>query len=301
MMTLRLFSMGMLATLFSVLSSAPAQSKVIHQQKSLYQNIVVVEEDGRRCLTFSSTRGRKTQSCQYQEAEDSRLVFPYTRMSLSGLLVNPDPEKILVVGLGGGSIPMVLSELYPNAQIDIVEIDPAVEKVAYDYFHFRETDNMSVSIVDARVFIKRAGIKGDQYDYILLDAFNGDYIPEHLMTQEFLQETKQILTEQGVLIANTFSRSKLYDHESVTYRKVFGAFLNFKNPEESGNRVIIARKAALPDRQRLQHQADRMAERLSQYGVHPETFPARMSADVDWDTSARVLTDQFSPANLLRE
>ncbi|WP_245883901.1 spermidine synthase [Vibrio albus] len=293
--------MGMLATLLSFLSSAPAQSKVIHQQKSLYQNIVVVEEDGRRCLTFSSTQGRRTQSCQYQKQGDSRLVFPYTRMSLSGLLINPDPEKILVVGLGGGSIPQVLSELYPGAQIDIVELDPAVAKVAYDYFHFKETDTMTVTIADARVFIKRAGIQGHHYDYILLDAFNGDYIPEHLMTQEFLEETRQILTDNGVLIANTFSRSQLYAHESVTYRKVFGPFLNFKNPEETGNRVIIAGKAELPNMQELKDQADRMAKRLAHYGVSIEKFPERMSSEADWDTSARVLTDQFSPVNLLRE
>lgn len=299
-MTIRLFSMGMLATLFSVFSSAPAQSKVVHQQKSLYQNIVVLEEDGRRCLSFSSTQGLRIQSCQYLKNSD-RLVFPYARMALSGLLINPNPRKILIVGLGGGSISQVLGELYPDTQIDIVEIDPAVAKVAHDYFHFRETDNMSVTIADARVFIKRAGLKGDQYDYILLDAFNGDYIPEHLMTQEFLQEAKQLLTADGVLIANTFSSSRLYDHESVTYQKVFGQFLNFKNPEESGNRFIIARKAELPDLQALKSQASLIAKHLSKYGVHIEQFPERMSADVDWDTSARVLTDQFSPANLLQE
>ncbi len=98
---------------------------------------------------------------------------------------------------------------------------------------------MKVELVDARVFAKRAGLKGKTYDFIILDAFTGDYIPEHLMTAEFLSETQALLSDDGVLVANTFSTSKLYDHESVTYQQVFGDYLNFKMAN-TGNRVIIA-------------------------------------------------------------
>ena len=300
-MSFRLLTMGILATILSFFSASPAQSRVIHQQKSLYQDIVVTEEEGRLCLAFTAPKGRRMQSCQYKKQSDSRLILPYVRMSLAGLLLNPNPQRVLLVGLGGGSVPQVLSELYPDAKIDVVELDPAVVKVARDYFHFNETDNMSVTTTDARVFIKRAGMQDRRYDFILLDAFNGDYIPEHLMTQEFLQETKQIMTEDGVLIANTFSSSKLYDHESVTYRRVFGPFFNFKNPRETPNRVIIACNTDLPEKKHLQEQARLVAEKLQRYDVSIERFPKLMSTETDWDTSARVLTDQFSPANLLRE
>ncbi len=300
-MSARLFTMGLFSTLVSFFSTTPVQSQVIHQERSLYQNIAVVEKDGRRCLTFSSNRGLQMQSCQYEDQSDSRLYFPYTRMSFSGLLLNPNPKNILLVGLGGGSIPLVFSELYPDAKIDVVELDPAVKKIAYDYFHFRDTVNMSVTISDARVFIKRAGMQGKQYDYILLDAFNGDYIPEHLMTKEFLQETKRILSDKGVLVANTFSSSKLYDHESVTYQEAFGSFLNFKYKGETTNRVIITSKSPLPSQESLQNQADRLTKPLARYGIQIEKYPPLMSLDSDWDTSVRVLTDQFSPVNLLKE
>ena len=96
--------------------------------------------------------------------------------------------------------------------------------------------------MDGRVYIKRAMREGTKYDTVMLDAFDHEYIPEHLLTREFLTEAKSLLTPQGVLIGNTFSSSKLYDHESTTYAAVFGSFFNLKRE----NRVIVARPAGLP-------------------------------------------------------
>lgn len=298
-MSTRLIIMGMFASVLALFSSFSAQSRILHHQKSLYQDIVVQEKNGLRCLVFAAIRGDHNQTCQYLD-NDPRLVFSYARMSLAGLLLNPKPTRVLMVGLGGGSIPAALSQLYPQAQIDVVELDPAVVKVAEDYFHFHETDNMKVIVSDARVFIKRAGLQHKQYDLILLDAFNGDYIPEHLMTREFLQETKELMTQDGVLVANTFSTSKLYDHESVTYRQVFGPFFNFKIPNETGNRVIIASNQALPKLPQLINRAQDLVEPLQPYGVPITQYPLSMQTEPDWDTSVRPLTDQYSPANLLR-
>ena len=165
---------------------------------------------------------------------------------------------------------------------------------------FEETANMEVHVNDARVFIKRAVLEGRKYDYIMLDAFTGDYIPEHLLTREFLEEVKQILNPDGVLVANTFSTSRLYDHESVTYQRVWNEFYNFKLPT-SGNRIIITRDGALPPRGELVGAAQRLAESMEKYSIPLLEYPARMSTRVDWDMSRRVLTDQYSPGNLLRD
>src|SRR5690606_4803057 len=125
---------------------------------------------------------------------------------------------------GGATLPDTYSTLFPDAEIVIAEIDEAVLKVARDYFDFEETDKIKVETVDARVYVKRAGLRGEKFDLVILDAFNGEYIPEHLMTREFLEEVKALLPEDGMVVANTFSNSALYDAESVTYRAVFGEF-----------------------------------------------------------------------------
>jgi len=217
---------------------------------------------------------------------------------MTGLLLVPEPARILVVGLGGGTLPMTLNDLYPAARIDVVEIDPAVLTVAETYFGFEENDQIHVTVQDARVFTKRAGIRGDHYDLIMLDAFNGDYIPEHLMTREYLEETKALLAPDGVIAANTFAISRLYDHESTTYQAVFGEFYNATMPE-SANRIILATGRPLPSLNDLAPVARELAPRLRPYGVRLQDYRSQLSTRVDWDPNARILTDQYSPANLL--
>ena len=283
--------------LIAVAETLSAQ-EVIHEEKSLYRDINVVQTGDRRCLIFNVHRGDRNQTCVDVNNRDE-LIFSYTKMSFAGLLLTPEPKAILIAGLGGGSLPLAFNDLFPDALIDVIEVDQAVVNVAKEFFFFEENANMSVAVSDARVFVKRAGILGKKYDYIILDAFGGDYIPEHLLTQEFLEEVKQIMAEDAVLVANTFSTSRFYDHESVTYQRVFGEFFNFKLPT-SGNRMIITQLDSLPPRGNLITRAQSLAPSLDKYGVPLLEYPNRLSTRIDWDMSRRVLTDQYAPANLLQ-
>ena len=274
--------------------------RVIHREKSLYRNIVVTERSDRRCLAFSVKRQKRNQTCMNPE-KPNQVVFPYVRMSFAGLLANPEPRHAMMIGLGGGTISNVLTELYPKLTIDLVEIDEAVVRVARDYFDFRESANTNVFIQDGRVFTRRAKIQGKKYDLIILDAYTGDYIPEHLMTQEFLQDVHDLLTPDGIVAANTFAISKLYDLESQTYASVFGDFINFKM-RGTGNRVVIAAKGSLPANSELRDNASRLGPRLLKpYDVDLVSYLSYLDREADWDTRKAPLTDQYSPANLLRD
>ncbi len=288
-----------LILLCGIVLLTPLYAQTIHEERSVYRDITVTERFGRRCLLFNVHRGDRNQTCIFTDGS-SRLVFDYTKMSFAGLLLKPDPKRVLIAGLGGGTIPLVLSELFPSASIDVIEIDESVARVANEFFFFEETDLMRVHINDARVFIKRAALKEEKYDYIVLDAFSGDYIPEHMLTQEFLEEVKQVLTPDGVVVANTFSTSRFYDHESVTYQRVFGELYNFKLPT-SGNRIILTQLEPLPDIGLLTERAVQLAPQLGKYGIPFLSYPEKLSSQVDWDMSRRVLTDQYSPSNLLRD
>ena len=278
--------------------STHSYSETIHEERSKYRDITVTQIGERRCLLFNVHRGDRNQTCMMLD-DPNRLVFDYTRMSFAGLMLQQAPQNILVIGLGGGSIPMTFSDLFPSAKIDVIEIDDAVVKVAKEYFQFNETQNMKVYLGDGRPFIKRAGLRGNKYDYIVLDAFSGDYIPEHMLTREFLDEVKAIMTSESVLVANTFSTSRLYDHESVTYQRAFGEFYNFKLPS-SGNRIIIAQLGLLPPREELVEASRQLETSLDKYGVTITDYPRRLTTRADWDMSRRELTDQYSPGNLLR-
>lgn len=291
-----------LAALCLLLFAAPllAQNgvRVIHQERSLYMNIHVTEDSTRRCMRFTITdRSGQNQSCRYLD-DHQKLVFPYAKMVLSSLMVQDNPERILILGLGGGTLVQSYAALFPEAEITIIEIDSAVVKVAEEYFDFRETPRIQVETVDGRVYVKRAGLRGEQFDLVILDAFNGEYIPEHLMTQEFLEEVKQLLPPHGMVVANTFSSSRLYDAESATYASVYGPLFNIRQ-FGTGNRVLIASMQELPTLEVLQARAETLQPRLERFGMDVREYPLLLDREVDWNRNARILTDQYSPANLL--
>lgn len=289
--------MAALCTLL-LLTSAPIHAEVIHEERSLYRNILVRDQGRERCLLFTVKRADRNQTCIDLDNPD-RLIFPYARMMLAGLLVTPEPERILMVGLGGGTLPRVFHDLAPGAQQDLIEIDPAVVRVAREFFAFEELDGIVVHVRDARVFVKRARANGETYDYIMLDAFTGDYIPEHLLTQEFLEEVRAVLAPGGVVVANTFMSSGLYDHESATYAAVFDTVAELRLPVTL-NRILVATDAPWPDQATLVARAERMAPALRRYRVDMVTLARRLDPAYRFDADARVLTDQYSPANLLR-
>ncbi|RBP82517.1 methyltransferase domain-containing protein [Marinomonas rhizomae] len=293
----------MLKPLFIVamcLFSSLIFSKEIHQERSLYRNIIVEDKNDVLCLQFNTKSTQLNQSCIYKSAPN-KLFFNYVKMVFSSLLYIDKPNNVLIIGLGGGTLSNVIHQLYPNASINNVEIDPAVVKVARKYFHFIETNKVISTIQDGRIFIKRAALKQKKYDWIILDAFNGDYIPEHLLTKEFFEEVKSILSPGGIIAANTFSSSKLYDHESATYYAVFGDFINVSRHNRS-NRIILAGLDKMPTETEISKKATWLEPRLSTYNIDIQDIRKIIystQGNHDWPTDTKVLTDQYSPANLL--
>lgn len=285
--------------LLGVCSTLQAKD-IIHTEKSLYRNISVVKEDSLLCLVFETRKDNPPYQTCVDETDKKRLVFSYTKLVLSGLLYKPEADHILVIGLGGGTLPMTLKELLPEAKITSVEIDPSVTKIARQYFDYQEDDRIDTVTQDGRLFIKRAALNNKQYDWIILDAFNGDYIPEHLMTQEFLQEVKQVLTDDGIVTANTFSESKLYAYESATYQSVFGDFYNVKR-RNTGNRIVLAtNNKSLKPLPIIKQNAEKWQTAFDVFGVDSDWIYHRFTPEKDWDESSEILTDQYAPVNLLK-
>jgi spermidine synthase len=280
--------------LFAAGVASADNMKLLHSERSLYREVLVYESGSVRCICFTRYCRIGRQTCQDVKHPD-RIVMNYPQMMLGSLFVKPEPRSVLIIGLGGGTIPRALQELVPEARIDVVEIDPAVVNVARRYFDLGESTKLNVIEADGRVHVKRA-LRGQQrYDLIMLDAFDHEYIPEHLLTQEFLEEVKSLLAPGGVLAANTFSTSRLYDHESTTYASVFPQFFNLKRE----NRVIIASNGPLPDDAQLRANSARFDKAFDSFGFSASKVLALFSRKQDWERDARVLTDQYSPANLL--
>ncbi|WP_197911909.1 hypothetical protein [Kineobactrum salinum] len=92
---------SLILLVFSYTAGAQKGVRIIHQERSLYRNILVTEDANRRCMRFTITERRgQNQSCRYLDDYD-KLVFPYPKMVLSSLMVQDNPERILIIGLGG--------------------------------------------------------------------------------------------------------------------------------------------------------------------------------------------------------
>jgi predicted membrane-bound spermidine synthase len=107
-------------------------------------------------------------------------------------------QRIAILGLAAGTSARQAYEVYPRAQIDGYEIDPKIIEVGRDLFEM-DVPTLNVYAEDARWGLAHSG---QRYDIISIDAYRPPYIPWHLTTLEFFQETYSHLTEQGTLVIN---------------------------------------------------------------------------------------------------
>jgi spermidine synthase len=263
----------------------------IHTERSLYRNIYVSEDDDVRCIRFNSQR-HTVLSCLSLESPET-ILFDCNKMMLGALYLNPAPRKVLMVGLGGGTLVSALAKILPTANIDVVELDPAVVRVAREYFGFRPSARVHVITEDGRVYVKRAIARGTKYDVVILDAFDEKYIPAHMMTADFFAEVRKILAADGVLAANTYLTPR-YDSESATYQSVFGDFFNLK-PAGKRSRVIIAKLNGLPSEEVLARNSRALEARFRRFGVDSPWLLSLFSTEADWDSKSRLFTDWFMP------
>lgn len=269
--------------------SEASGSRLLHEEPSEFAGVVVYEARGERCMSFDVIDEAGRQTCIRLDDPD-KMVFEYTRMMTSALFVMPRPQNILIIGLGGGTLPTALAKLLPDATIDSVEIDPAVVRVAQNYFGYQTGPKQRVFVQDGREFIEQAGRDGVRYDMIMLDAFDIDYIPAHLLTVEFFQHVRSVLSDQGVLVANSFAGSQIYDRESATYAAVFGSFFNLRSRLDS-NRVIIAVSNGLPSDAVLNQNALGLETQLASFGIDINTALSRYSRLSAQGITAEPLTD----------
>ena len=211
--------------------------KVIYERPSMFGQLVVTDDgDGLRSLRFG--RNGITQST-IKVGDPDHLQFGYTRLVLTAFVLVPAPRRILVVGLGGASLPVFLQRHYPEALIDVVEIDPEVVSAARLHFGFRDDTRLRAHVGDGRAFIERA--PAAHYDMIILDAFGSAEVPAHLTTQEFLEAVRRALAPDGVVVSNIWSRlyNAKYDAMLRTYLQVFEQ-IRLLEARGDVNRIVLA-------------------------------------------------------------
>jgi spermidine synthase len=111
---------------------------------------------------------------------------------------------------------------YPNASMDVVEIDPEITRVVYDYLGLPRTTRIRTFNEDGRWYVMNCK---ERYDLIFIDAYNDLSIPYHLTTREFARMLRDILNPGGIILTNiidNFQRGSFLPSTIRTLREVFG-------------------------------------------------------------------------------
>ena len=278
-----------LCTLLALSLLACATQTVVYEKASRFGSIIVTQDyKGLRTLLFAQDGVRQS---VVKPGDPDHLELAYTRVAFAGLALCEGPRRILVVGLGGGTLPGFLRKHYPDAAIDVVDIDPDVVEVAKMFFGFREDQFMRVHVADGREFIE--SIRQPSYDVIFLDAFGAQSVPSHLTTQEFLQAVRRALMPSGVAVANIWNRTRnpLSDAMVRTYDKVFDQ-LFILNVAGDVNLILLALPRAQPTSRRELAQRARQISASKQFRFDlGELVDSGFVDAPEKDRSGRVLRD----------
>jgi spermidine synthase len=176
---------------------APEYSHFIERYRgnSNFGDIVVLEHRNGSIRLLSNDN--LIQNSYDPATKQSMSMFTYMLAGLARTYTS-NINDVLCIGLGVGIVPMEFAR--NGAQVDVVEINPAMVPVALEFFDL-EPDLLEISLDDGRHFLNRCR---KQYDVIVLDAFLGDSSPSHLMTREAFVAMRRVLRPGGTLVINAF-------------------------------------------------------------------------------------------------
>ncbi|PIP17586.1 MAG: spermidine synthase [Parcubacteria group bacterium CG23_combo_of_CG06-09_8_20_14_all_35_9] len=223
--------------------------------------------------------------------DSDELVNEYTKYYNLANHFNPNFKKTLMFGGAGYSYPKYFLLKYPEATIDVVEIDPKVTELAKKYFRLKENPRLTIYHEDGRVYLNKTQKK---YDVIFGDAFSSHYsLPYQLTTKEAVQKKFDILKDNGIVILNIISamegeKGKFLRAEYLTYKSIFSQVYLFpvrdqNDGHEIQNVILVALKSNKPQNF---NDAD---PKLNEYLQH--LWKNEIITDIP------ILTDDFAPVD----
>lgn len=150
-------------------------------------------------------------------------------------------EKILILGLGGGSAAKLVDKYWPGAMITGVDIDPVMVDLGRKYLGLSQVKNLKVVIEDAEKWVgKEKGKK--KFNLILVDIYKGERPPSKFTTETFIKKVGDLLGSGGIAVFNHLYSAREKEEAALfgaKVRKVFPAATSIK-PE--ANIIFIGYK-----------------------------------------------------------
>lgn len=230
---------------------------------------ITVADDGfRRSLYLD---GDSLQSCMLLN-NPTTLVMEYSQAMMCALLFQPAPARILLVGLGGGSLVKFLLRFCPGASIEVAEINPEIVEVARNFFQVPEDRRLTVTLAPGEEVLARRRAAGRSYDLLLLDAFDDHGPARALLDERVLCGCRDLLAEGGVFAMNLWNRRR--DNFPALHTALAAIFegrtLKLALAENDSNAIVFSFREVVHRNRllRLKLQATALARRSGINFVH---------------------------------
>lgn len=232
---------------------------VLISQRSGGSQLIVLKSERQVQLYFANA-DLETQDLQVSgimsriDLDDPmNLLGLYTQAMMLSLVWVPEPERIHVVGFGGGRVPMVFHHYFPDAVVEGSEIDRQVIAIALKFFAIKQDERMKVHGAEGRELLQR-GADGESYDVILVDCYSGSgHHPPHLASSEFYELCRRRLRPGGIVATNLVKSDPLFERKVATFIRSFSTAYVF---DRDGHHVFFGTEAEeIPTREILQRAA----------------------------------------------
>jgi spermidine synthase len=261
-------------------------------------NNLFIDKHGSLLGLSSRYRGRPDYIESIVDLKDpDDMPVSYDQIMPLALTYAPAIKRILMIGLGAGSISTYLGRAMPGAQIDVVELDPGVIAAGRKYFGLEESDRVHFVESDGRVYLN---CHNELYDVILLDAFRELGVPFHLLTKEFYALVKEHLASGGAVASNVAANTKLYVSTLVTLREVFPTVDVYPDLANSkfAQAVAFAEPSPRPTTDALIQRALALQQEFNFRYSLTDVVGKRVTKAPP--VGGVLLTDDFAPADLYR-
>jgi spermidine synthase len=183
-----------------------------------------------------------TQSAMLLNDPDA-LIAQYTRKMMSFLLFNPNPEHIVMIGLGGGSLAKFCYRHLPRSQITVVEVNADVIAMRDEFCIPKDDARFHVVHDDGARYVERLD---ERMDVLLIDAFDAEGIALSLAQSNFYCRAARQLTDDGMLVMNFWGPRDRYVENLAAARAAFGDSLTLVPVSGDANVLLFAFKREPP-------------------------------------------------------
>jgi spermidine synthase len=214
------------------------------QVKSNYSTIRIRRANDHRSLCFVRDSGEEVTESMLDLRRPYDLLIDYTRYMFLSYVFCPKPERVLIVGLGGGSMVHFLRRYDKDVKVDVAEIDPEIVRLADKYFGVRTGGNVKIINTDAFEYLMHP--TEHAYDVIYLDAFlkpsvetDSTGVLLRLKTIQFYKEMQKRLKPDGIAVFNINPHQSV-DEDIARIRVAFPQTYVFHLPNYGGQVVVAS-------------------------------------------------------------